>query len=94
MDYPIHLFQPSFDVRLPILLFKREFPLAIAFPTFSPLEIAISTSLKMKNICELFRLYQLVLIRSLMRAFHGPLRVLQKAKSFISLAKIRVKWGR
>jgi hypothetical protein len=48
----------------------------------------------MKNICELFRLYQLVLIRSLMRAFHGPLRVLQKAKSFISLAKIRVKWGR
>nr|AFK46132.1 unknown [Lotus japonicus] len=37
---------------------------------------------------------QLALIRTGMRAFHGPLRVLQKARSFTFLAKIRAKWER
>ena len=92
MDYPVHLFQPSFDVQLTFAPVQKRISTRHCFPI--PPEIAISASLKMKNICDFFRLYQLVLIQSLMRASHGPLRVLQKAKSFTSLAKIRVKWGR
>ncbi|KAA8530901.1 hypothetical protein F0562_005640 [Nyssa sinensis] len=45
-------------------------------------------------VCMLLRLYQLVLIRNGMRALHGPLKVLQKARSFTFHARIRAKWGR
>jgi hypothetical protein len=42
----------------------------------------------------MLRWSQLVPTQSGMRVSHGPLRVLQKARSFIFLAKTRVKWGR
>lgn len=42
----------------------------------------------------LIRWSQPALIQSGMRVFRGPLRVLQKARSFIFLAKIRARWER
>jgi hypothetical protein len=44
--------------------------------------------------CVFIRWFQLGQIQSGMRAFHGPLRALRRARSFIFLARTRARWGR